>query len=195
MGPITLKNGKQIKPSYTKFLADYGKTRDYDGIFDAQRGYISKSFYNLSMDERLDLFEIYLEYFFRQIYESYMTGDNKLGEPRVEETRICTEIRSSIEGSGYDFMFEYGRYAIGSGVREIYIAIVDDVDDYKGYRAAIGFTSEELCYNKKLANSIRERMQLVFKSIVELNPEMAAWYMLQGINFIEDAYYELGGNV
>ena len=193
MGPIALKNGKQIKPSYTKFLVDYGRTSDFNDIFDADRRYISKSFYNLSTEERLDIFEIYLEYFFRQIYESYITGDSKLGEPRVEEDSICVVIRSSIERSGCDFIFNYGRYAFGNGVREIGIAIIDN-DDYYGYRASIGFTSEELYYNKKLANSIRERIQLVFKSIVELNPEIAAWYMLQGINFIEDAYCDIGGN-
>ena len=192
MESILLTNGKTITPSYHAFLSNYGRDEDYDGIFDASREYISKRFYDQSIDMRLDIFEIYLEYFFRAIYESYIKGDDRLGEPVVSDNEWNTlEISSSIEKSSYRFIIHVERTYFGD-IRSIAIAIVDGRDDYLGYRAAIGFTAQELTFRSSIGLGIKDRIQKVCKSIMELNPDMATWYYLQGINLIEDATCNLG---
>ncbi len=185
MEAILMSNGKYLKPSCSNFYANYKSSWTLE-----HRGYISERFYNLSLKERLDVFEIYFEFYFRQIYKSYMNNDNKMSIPRIDETTHHLFIYSDIEGSSSRFaiFIERERFKDRWGMSAIQLAIVDDAEDYIGYQAAIGFNYDELLRNKDLENLIIERIQRVCKSIVELSPEMATWYLLQGINLISDAF-------
>ena len=192
MEAIRIRSGKLITPSYTEFLAQYGKSSYEDSFYITDRECISKDFFNLSIEDRLDIFEIYLEYFFRAIYASNMKNDGKLGMPHVEEKHpVYFEVSSTIESSSYNFVVYCDRTYFGR-ILSIHIAITDNPNN-SSIKADIGFTKSEIQIGH-LQDEINNRIKLVCKSICTLNPELATWYFMQGINLIEDAEANLGGS-